>query len=698
MLGFNFCRKILTAAALIVALMPVSVASAGDEMLLTATADAMTPVINAINNEKVRIDISAWYLTEHAISQALAAAYVTRHVPVRLIGDRAAIFENDPNTRREFVWLAQQGVPIRLRHYPVSYPYIDHWKAGIFKGQNLVEFGSANWTTFALRPTSSSNFQDETALFTTDSALVNAFLTKFDQMWADTSNFLNWADSYQAQIGHAWSSDYPSAAPMTISTARLEPENPLPASMVWSQGDEYNNALISAINAEGSEIDFVIYRLTVDTITNALLQKFQAGVAMKLLVEPDEYRNGKWPEFELTGAKEDQLWAAGVPMKQRLHQGVTHMKTLVTSAVATNASSNYGAHWQRDHDYFASGSDKPAVYSALKNGVLWMWNNSSAFGDFQPQPPDWANITAPSKGAGGTAMSPTFTWDRAKWAVYYDVYLGTSPGSLQRVTTVDADMSENPPATYRWTPTWSLSPNTTYYWQIVTRTFATVRNGALVNKSPVWSFTTGTSGGAGGPQPPPPPLPTPTPTPTPTPAPTPTPTPPAPTPTPTPTPTPPPTPAPTPPPAPTPTPTPPVPSPPPPPAPTPGPSGGSFEKQGPFADPSGSNSSAMFGWTQLPGAVYAVCVQRDNSGRCDGGWWPVDGVSLRVAGLSPGTYYWQVLALMPSGNVAANGGAWGSFTVGGTARGRTPEGTAVGTAKPRTTAARSPNFAGVRRR
>ncbi len=662
-------------------------ARAGEQLYLTASQDAMTPIVNAINNENVRIDVSAWYLTEHLISESIVNAF-HRGVPVRVIGDRASIFEVDPNTKAEFIYLAQQGVPIRLRYNPVSYPLIDHWKAGIFKGQGLVEFGSANWTTFELKPATSSNYNDETALFTTDPTLFNAFLTAFDQYWADTTNFLNWPDAYQNETGHSWSSDYPSAAPMNISTARLEPDNPMPSSMVWSQGDAFNNALVSAIDAENGAIDFVIYRLTVDSITNALLQKFQSGVRLRVMVEPNEYRNGKFPEFELTGAKEDQLWVAGVPMEQRVHEGLTHMKTIVTSSVATNASSNYGAHWQRDHDYFAGASADPAVYSGLKTAVAGMWNNGAAFGPFQPQPPDWANITSPGNGSGGVPRSPAFQWDRAKWAVYYDVYLGTSQSGMQRVATVNADMSENPPSSYSWTPGYSLDANAQYFWRVVTRTYATARDGSIVNTSPVWSFTTGTTGGNSGSPTPPPPLPGAPPPPAPSPSPSPTP----------------PAPAPPPPNAPPPTPTGPPPAPPEPPNPSPTPNappptspaptppspggGGStavtFGKFPPSDGGSSSNSTVVLSWTPVSGAVYAVCVQRTNASGCENGWWPVRSSSIQVYGLYPGTYYWQVLALTGGQRIAANGGNWDAFSVTGPSRPRPASGTTtIGHASPR---------------
>src|SRR5207237_6490505 len=125
---------------------------------LPALTNVTDILVQKINAETVRIDMSSWYLTEHAVSIALVNRFKAG-VPVRLIGDRVAIFESDPLTRHEFYWLASQGVPIRLRYNPTWFPEIDHWKATVLSGQGLVGFGSANYTPFALAPASSTNSQ-----------------------------------------------------------------------------------------------------------------------------------------------------------------------------------------------------------------------------------------------------------------------------------------------------------------------------------------------------------------------------------------------------------------------------------------------------------------------------------------------------------------------------------------------------------
>jgi len=486
-------------------------ASAAEQIYFAATDNITNVLVQKINAETQRIDISTWYLSEHSISIALANRFHAG-VPVRLIGDRGAIFEISQATRQEFYWLANQGIPIRLRYNPTWYPEIDHWKATIFAGQNLVSFGSANYTPFELAPVSPTNYKDELVLFSDDPALVGAFKTKFDKYWNDTtpepesliSNppyFKNWNDACALESACAdYHTQYPNPAPMIIDTTRLELDNPLPPEMNWGQGFGFNSRLAQSITDESTAIDFVIYRLTVDNITNALLAKHAAGVPIRIILEENEYLNRKWPEFWITHANVDTLWAAGIPIKKRIHDGLTHMKTIVTSSVATIASSNYTAAWQRDHNYFVPAAQKPTIYQAIKNRFQTMWTDPAGFADFVPQPPDAPSQLAPPSGSVGVSTTPTLTWPPAPFASNFDVYLGTSPSAMTVVGNVLAQLTNNPPD-YTWTPSSALQPGTTYYWKIVSRTNATPLMPSLVAPSAIWSFTT-----AGTPGPPAPPF------------------------------------------------------------------------------------------------------------------------------------------------------------------------------------------------
>jgi hypothetical protein len=459
-------------------------AQTAERMYFPAVEDVLPTLLQRIRAENVRIDVGIWQLSEHAISIELVRKHQAG-VLVRVLGDRVSIFEKD-GFLTEMQYLASNGVPIRIRYEPTSFPYINHWKAMIFAAQNLVEFGSANYTAFELRPVSATNFKDETVLITDDVPLVNAFKTKFDQFWNDTTNFKDWPWVYQRETGQAWTT------PMVIPMGRLEPDHPSPPEMGWGQGPEFNDRLISEINRELTFVDLVIYRLTVNNVTSALLNKHKAGVPVRLIVEPSEYRNGVWPEFTITGANVDKLWAAGVPIRSRTHAGITHMKTLVTSAVATNASSNIGANWQRDHNYFIPAATKPALYSALRSRFDAMWNDTSNFTTFAPLPPETPVLSAPAHNATAVPQTPTLDWNDPRWAVNYDVFLGVVGQGMSKAASKVTSS--------RWTPASPLQPNTTYEWRVYARTNATDRDPAIFTASTVRRFTTD-AGGVG--QPPP---------------------------------------------------------------------------------------------------------------------------------------------------------------------------------------------------
>src|SRR5690348_82341 len=177
---------LLAALIMLCSLLPARSAGADDQVYFSSNTNVTNIQVNYINQENVRLDISSWYLSEHSISIAIANRF-NAGVPVRIIGDRGAIFEADPHTKAEFYWLASQGIPIRLRFNPTWFPEIDHWKAAIFVGQSLVEFGSGNFAPTELAPNSATDYDDDSEMFTRDPAIVGAFRMKFDRMWNDTT-------------------------------------------------------------------------------------------------------------------------------------------------------------------------------------------------------------------------------------------------------------------------------------------------------------------------------------------------------------------------------------------------------------------------------------------------------------------------------------------------------------------------------
>jgi hypothetical protein len=214
------------------------------------------------------------------------------------------------------------------------------------------------------------------------------------------------------------------------------------------------------------------------------------------MVEPTQYRQISWPEYWLTGARVDQLWVAGAQIKERLHQGLTHMKVLITSQIGMSGSSNFTKNWQRDHNYFIPALQKPWLYGPLRDEFDRMWNDTVNYKDFYPKKPATPTLTQPPSDAVNVSLTPTLRWNRAPWAVFYDVYLGTAASNMTLpIATVNAVLSETTPTTYFWTLPAPLQPNTKYYWRVVARTFATAVDPSLFAKSTTRSFTTTGNGG-----------------------------------------------------------------------------------------------------------------------------------------------------------------------------------------------------------
>lgn len=469
-------------------------AAAQEQLLFPANDNAAAEILRLIRAETTSggIDVALWLLGETEISQALVLKH-QQGVRVRVIGDRGSIFEGDQNTRNQFEYLARNGVPIVLRYHPTWELQIIHWKAGIFAGQNVVEFGSANWTAFELKPWPGT-FKDETALFTDDSTIVNAFKTKFDEYWTDTTYFVDWPTAYRLETGTTW------PYPMTVVRQAAYPVSStnIPG-MVWSQGTELNNAMIAEIDREpaGGTIDVVSYRQTVNNVTDRLIAAHNRGVQVRFIMEQTQYRNAGFPEYELVGAMMDKLWIAGIPIKKRLHEGLTHMKTLLTSRVGLVASSNFTKFWQRDHNYFISATGKPNLYSDYRQRFNEMWNSSANHGPFYPLPPNAAGLLTPASGQTNVSTQPRLEWKRAPFATSFDVFLGTSQSNMAFVGRINAKVDEFPPDTYSFTPSQPLQPSTTYFWKVVSRTYATPADPSLVASSATRWFTTSSSGGTG---------------------------------------------------------------------------------------------------------------------------------------------------------------------------------------------------------
>ena len=101
---------------------------------------------------------------------------------------------------------------------------------------------------------------------------------------------------------------------------------------------------------------------------------------------------------------------------------------------------------------------------------------------------------------------------------------------------------------------------------------------------------------------------------------------------------------------------------------------GAFTKLAPVNFQSGVPTSAVLSWAGVSGANYYIyCIDTINNGACDSSWVISYSTSGGVSGLTAGaSYYWEVVAIIPYQAVFADGGAWWSFVVSGSAPTLTP--------------------------
>jgi phosphatidylserine/phosphatidylglycerophosphate/cardiolipin synthase-like enzyme/regulation of enolase protein 1 (concanavalin A-like superfamily) len=439
-----------------------STARGADTLCDPATSNCRTQVLTLIQNERVGIDVGFWFMQD---SRYMVEIVKRRQagVPVRILMDPRASVDYAGNDTM-LAGFAQAGIPMRKR----IASGIQHWKMMLFAGQNTVQFGSANYSPDAFVPSVPyTNYVSETVFVTDDPAVVNSFKTKFDDWWTDTVSIANYAN-------------------ITAPLARVYPTYPIDPSMNFPPQQDYASRAVGRYNAESLKIDVIMFRITDQRHTNAMIAAHNRGVPVRMIVDIGEYRQPArlWDSWNV-----DRLYMAGIPLRWQGHAGDNHEKlvllygqnmTIFGSSNWTTASANS----QQEHNYFTT---KNAIFQWFAAQFDRMWNNDVAVetAPFVPLPPDAPKNKLPAAGsqlpAGTTAK---LTWFGGPWAHNYDVYFGTTPTP----PLVAANLNLGPSLTTTTNQSYTtpvLAAGTTYYWRIVSKTMAN-----LSAPGPVWSFTT----------------------------------------------------------------------------------------------------------------------------------------------------------------------------------------------------------------
>lgn len=467
----NIRRLAAASVAVSCLLLAPAPAAAQDRLCDPAYQDCRKVLIDHIRAEKVGLEVAFWFMEDSWIATEVINRWKAG-VPVRVLMDTRANGPNPLNADR-LKELADAGIPMRERYKTGSANGILHWKMMLFAGQNIVEFSAANFSANAWVYTGDpyTNYVDEAIYFTGKPSVVNSFKTKFDDLWTNTEYYRDYANITTPPV-------------RMYETYEKDPELNFPPF------ESYATRAVGEYYKETEKMDVIIYRITDRRHTDALIDLRAQGLPIRLITEPKQYRdpNRLWHSWNV-----DRLYMAGVQIKHRKRDGLNHQKSvlLYSQGMTIFGSSNWtspSAHSQEEHNYFTKD---PWLFQWFVDQFERKWNNSNPAGveenaPFAPLPPGQPRLPSPAYQATGVSTTAPLMWDGSPWAHTYDVYLGTSSGSM---SLVGKDLPLGPS---QWdghlrsfTPERPFLPGTTYYWRVVGRTMAN-----MTAESPIWTFKT----------------------------------------------------------------------------------------------------------------------------------------------------------------------------------------------------------------
>ena len=150
--------------------------------------------------------------------------------------------------------------------------------------------------------------------------------------------------------------------------------------------------LLDAVRSENVGIDMEFYFLALPKLADAIISRYQAGVPVRLTVEPRA--NEKFPDNQIFL---DKFQAAGIPMRYKLGDGILHAKAMIFAGQnkVVFTGSNFGdadvgpyVSFQNYVDGAWYFSDDPTVVNSFKTRYDDNWTNTTLYGNY-------ANISGP---------------------------------------------------------------------------------------------------------------------------------------------------------------------------------------------------------------------------------------------------------------------------------------------------------------
>ncbi|MEK7745368.1 MAG: phospholipase D-like domain-containing protein [Elusimicrobiota bacterium] len=323
-------------------------------------------LVDAIDHTEASLKLILYDFNLQEVLEALQRAR-DRNPPVQiqLVLDESHVFPSKPGavpSPQMQALLKDPKIQVRIVR-GFDYFGIMHNKIAIFDGK-LVEHGSFNWTNAAEKR------NHENALFTTDPHRVGMYQLYWDWLWKN-----------------AQSPDKPHGPPtLTPGPPRDQAtpvrfQNTLFPAVVFSPHGGTSQWLIKAIHKSKSTIDVAMFSFYHQGIADALLERKQKGVKIRLILDKGQTRNSPVVAF-LKEEGFDMRITAGRPGGQGM--GVMHNKFgIFDGEMVETGSYNWSNNAENNNFEDTNFITDPPVISAFQGDFETIWGASE---QMSPQP------------------------------------------------------------------------------------------------------------------------------------------------------------------------------------------------------------------------------------------------------------------------------------------------------------------------
>ena len=253
--------------------------------------------------------------------------------------------------------LITAGIPIRHK----TTTGINHWKMMLYAGQTKSAFLSGKLRQRLVQPDDGriTDYVDEAIYFTDDPAIVQSFMTKFDDCWIDT-----------VELHRTW--------PTSRTLTRNYPTYPISSGYELSRRTRITRiASFGSVKAGVDAVDAVMFRITVGKDSR---RADQASPGEEYLSVSSRTRASTATRRTSGNAYNlDRMYMAGVEVKWKDHASGQdmHQKSLILHgrSMAIFGSSNWtssSSDTQREHNYFTR---EAVVLRLVCRPVHRKWNN-----------------------------------------------------------------------------------------------------------------------------------------------------------------------------------------------------------------------------------------------------------------------------------------------------------------------------------